>query len=233
MRGDLWRTYKMQKTLTSSSLSYTSNFDRQGSYDDPILDITGAWSRNFRMEDWSATVSNKGALLADHPPIVTAYGQSFSDAHVDGGAMVGRYTATETKTQNYVALWNILGRAEAQINESFSWSSDNSPRLAANDGAVWGTPTIIYGGGSYDVPLQHPDGSMSASYTKTDMTNNYELTDMNRIGRGKGTVRSYGSSWQFDGSVPNPQLTDMGYTGTVSVRVNSGPTCGRSARCRN
>ena len=102
MNQQLWHDDKIQRVATSYSRGYTSDGEGDGSYDNPISDITGSFTRTYRQEDWSNSYGAFGRINRDAPPVVVInVSQSLSDGL--------HYTDSDTSVENNLQEWAKRG----------------------------------------------------------------------------------------------------------------------------
>ena len=101
----LWFQSKGAKTRQFGDVSlFHPDVNAQGSYENPIADVTGSLNRSVRVEDWSQSYGAYGKINRDTAPLVTL---ASSDALADGT----RWTRTDSTIVNNAATWAALGRA--------------------------------------------------------------------------------------------------------------------------
>ena len=165
-----WQNQKVQRTLESYTRSYTSDVNRDGSYDAPIIDAPGNSVRSFLTYDWTCSYDENGRLVRDQVPTSQSTSQSFDGFH---------YSRTDSDTQNDSNQWNTLGRVVPYLTTSNTWSSDDSIVDSVSLGAAT-MPTFgdgntltgltssvnIYGGGTFADPIMQLDGSENVCCTR-------------------------------------------------------------------
>jgi hypothetical protein len=171
--GTIWKNTGLTRLATSITRSYSSDMALEGTYDNPVADVDGSFSRSYNAIDYSQSYDlSTGRINRLAPPVVRdGYSLSY-----DG---LRNYTRSNL-TQVYNAqVWANLGKTVLFESRSTSWSSD------AN------------GDGTFDNPVIAVDGSWSKSWSVTDYSSSYDPA----TGLPTQTAPSVqGSSYAVDGA---------------------------------
>jgi hypothetical protein len=186
--GVIWKNIGVTRLETSITRSYSSDMALEGTYDNPVADLDGSFSRSYSAIDYSQSYDlSTGRINRSAPPVVRdGYSLSY-----DG---LRNYTRSN-QTQVYNAqVWANLGKTVLFESRSISWSSD------AN------------GDGTFDDPVIAVDGSWSRSWSVTDYSSSYDPA----TGLPTQTAPSVqGSSYAVDGAGNVTQSTFMWVYDTI------------------
>ncbi len=212
----IWKNTGLARLNTVTTRSYSSDKNgfkpgQGGTYENPFAAMDGSTSQSYRQEDWSASYDDHGLINRDAPPTVTTTSLSFDGL---------RYSKTLSTTIDNINVWNNLGKTEAGTVTSYTFSSDDTVVGDMGDAGLFGvSATPNYGAGSFDEDVSDPtqpgpvaqfDLSRSVSYSVTDYTKSIDASDDKTIGMPAPVTDGW--SWQADGTVPNADGTNLGFT---------------------